>query len=68
MIKFDAHSRCWKVNYYRKRNYVCDIIAEKDDFTIVTRLSDESINEMYDDMSQYAKECIDNSPFRHRGY
>lgn len=68
MIKFDAHSRCWKMSYHIKRKYICDIITEKDAFTIVTRLSEESIRNVYDGLLPYAKECIDNSPFRHRGW
>lgn len=68
MIKFDAHSRCWKISYYIKRKYICDIIAEKNAFTIVTRLSEESIRNVYDGLLPYAKECIDNSPYRHRGW
>lgn len=67
-IKFDAHSRCWKINFRVKRKYICDIIAEKDAFTIVTRLSEENIEKVYDDISLYANKCIDNSPFRHRGW
>ena len=68
MIKFDAHSGCWKISYYIKRKYICDIIAEKNAFTIVTRLSEESIRNVYDGLLPYAKECIDNSPYRHRGW
>lgn len=68
MIKFDAHSRCWKMSYHIKRKYICDIITEKDAFTIITRLSEESFRNVYDGLLPYAKECIDNSPFRHRGW
>lgn len=68
LIKFDAHSRCWKMSYHIKRKYICDIITEKDAFTIVTRLAEESIRNVYDGLLPYAKECIDNSPYRHRGW
>lgn len=68
MIKFDAHSRCWKMTYHIKKEYVCDIVAENDAFTVVTRLSDKSVNEIINDVSPYAKECIGNSPYRHRGW
>lgn len=67
-IKFDAHSSCWKMSYYIKRYYICDIISENDAFTIVTRLSEESIKSVYEDLMLYAKECIDKSPYRHRGW
>lgn len=68
VIKFDAHSRCWKISYYIKRKYICDIITEKDAFTIVTRLSEVSIRNVYDGLLPYAKKCIDNSPYRRRGW
>lgn len=67
-IKFDAHSRCWKISYHVNKEYACDIIAENGAFTIVTRLSEDSINQIYKGVSLYAKECIDNSPFRHSGW
>lgn len=41
---------------------------EKDAFVLVTRLSEENIKRMYDDISAYTKECIDNSPYRYRGW
>ncbi len=68
MIKFDAHSSCWKMSYHIKRYYICDIISENDAFTIVTRLSEESIKSVYEDLMPYTKECIDKSPYRHRGW
>lgn len=68
MIKFDAHSRCWKMSYHIKRKYICDIITESDAFTIITRLTEESIRNVYDGLLPYAKECIDHSPYRHRGW
>ena len=68
MIKFDAHSSCWKMSYHVKRKYICDIIAEKDAFTIVTRLSGEDIEKIYEEVTTYSKKYIDNSPYRHRGW
>ncbi len=68
VIKLDAHSRCWKLSYHIKKVYVCDIIPERDTFTVVTRLSEEVIGSIYGGLLPYAKECIDNSPFRHRGW
>ena len=67
-IKFDAHSQCWKLHYSIKREYICDIIAEEDAFTLVTRLPCEMIEAAYDDFPPYAKERIDSSPYRHRGW
>lgn len=31
------------MSYHQKKKYICDIIAEKDVFTVVTRLSEENI-------------------------
>jgi hypothetical protein len=56
------------MSYHIKRKYICDIFTEEDSFTIVTRLSEESIRSVYDDFLPYIKECIDNSPYRHRGW
>ena len=67
-LKFDAHSRCWKMAYHIKRKYICDLIAEKDAFTLVTRLSEESIGGMNGILSPYAKDCIESSPYRHGGW
>ncbi len=67
-LKFDVHSRCWKISYHIKRKYICDIISEKEAFTIVTRLPEEDIKKLYDGISPYTKECINNSPFRHSGW
>jgi hypothetical protein len=50
-LKFDAHSRCWKLRYGIKKEYVCDIIAEKDAFTVVTRLAEGNIQRIYNVIS-----------------
>lgn len=63
VLKFDAHSRCWKMNHSANKEYICDIIPEKDAFTIVTRLSEENLKMAYDDVSQYAQKCIDKALF-----
>lgn len=68
ILKIGAHDRCWQMSYHRKRKYICDIISEKNSFTVVTRLSEENLKQVYDDVLPYTKDCIDNSPYRHRGW
>ena len=69
-LHFDGHSQCWSMAYHVRRKtkvkYVCNINAEKDAFTIVTRLVEDDLIEIVNAVSPYAKECIDNSPYRHR--
>ena len=67
-IYFDKHDKGWAVSYHAKKDYVCNIVMEKDAFLFVTRLSEENLKKAYDDVSEYAKECIDTSPYRHRGW
>lgn len=67
-LGFSAHDQCWGMGYHIKRKFVCGINAEKDAFTIITRLSEEKINDLYVNVSPYTKDCIDKSPYRHRGW
>lgn len=65
---FDVHDKGWAVKYSVEKDYVCNIVMEKDSFIFVTRLSEENVQKAYEDVSAYAKECIDSSPYRHRGW
>ena len=56
----DSSVRAWGMKYSRKTKYFCDIIAEKDAFTVVMRLSDEQIKRAYEEVLPYAKECLNN--------
>ena len=67
-IYFDVHDKGWAIGYRTKKDYVCNIVMEKDAFIFVTRLSEDNIKKAYDCVSTHAKECIDNSPYRHRGW
>ena len=68
-IYFDAHDKGWGIGYRSKKDkYVCNIVMEKDAFLFVTRLSEENIKNVYNEVSAHAKECIDTSPYRHRGW
>jgi len=67
-LYFDAHDKGWGIRYHAKKEYVCDIIAERDAFLLVTRLSEDNLNKLYEAGTLYMKECIDSSPYRHRGW
>ena len=67
-IYFDAHNKGWAIKYYIKKDYVCNITAEKDAFLLVTRLSEENVQKLCEIGTPHAKECIDSSPYRHRGW
>jgi hypothetical protein len=49
-----------------KKFYICNIVAEKDAFLLVTHLTEENIKTLYENGTPHAKECIDSSPYRHR--
>ena len=68
VLKMDAHSRCWTVAYHRKKKYICNIIAERDAFTLVTRLSEAGLRRAYAGVEPYAKMCMENSPFYQSGW
>jgi hypothetical protein len=69
-LYFDVHDKGWAVSYHdvkkSKKFYICNIVAEKDAFLLVTRLTEENIAKLYENGTPHAKECIDSSPYRHR--
>ena len=71
-VYFDVHDKGWAIRYYSKRlskkTYICNIVAEKDSFLFVTSLSEGNIQKAYKTISDYAKECAEQSPYRHRGW
>ena len=69
---FDVHDNGWAISYHSKylskKTYLCNIVAEKDAFLFVTNLKEENLSRMYEAATKHAKECIDKSPYRHRGW
>ena len=55
-----ADADSWSIKYNRKTKYFCDIISEKDAFTVTMRLSDDQIQRSFDVVGSYAKERLDN--------
>jgi|LSQX01.2.fsa_nt_gb hypothetical protein len=67
-IKFSAHDRCWSMDYRTPKNAICGLYFEKDAIMAVVRLDNDGIDNVYNNLTPYTKNCIDNSPYRHRGY
>ena len=71
-IYFDVHDKGWAISYHAKylskKTYLCNMVVEKDAFLFVTNLKEENLNRLYETATMYAKECIDNSPYRNKGW
>ncbi|MFA6729520.1 MAG: DUF3788 family protein [Eubacteriales bacterium] len=71
-LYFDAHDKGWAISYHSrylsKKTYLCNIVAEKDAFLFVTNIKIETLDKLYKTVTKHAKECIDESPYRHRGW
>jgi hypothetical protein len=56
----DKNVRGWGVGFKSKSKFFGTIIAEKDAFTVVMRLTDEQIKKAHDEVLPYAQECLNN--------
>ena len=69
---FDNHDKGWAISYHSKyltkKTYLCNIVAEKDAFLFVTNFKIENLSRLYEIATEHAKECMDKSPYRHRGW
>lgn len=50
----------WGVKYSFKNRLLCDVFAEKDAFTVMMRLTNVQFASVYDDLTDYAQQLIDN--------
>lgn len=50
----------WGVAHKKKNKFICNIFAENNSFTVMTRLSDNQYKTVYDRLQKYARENIDN--------
>ena len=50
----------WGVKYSRKSKHFCDIFAENGAFMVLIRMSNDAIDSIYNEMSEYAKVVMDN--------
>lgn len=61
LIRFPyGNSYGWGMKYFIKNKHVCDIFAEKDAFTVMLRLTDAEFGKIYNEVTSYTKEYIDN--------
>jgi glycyl-tRNA synthetase (class II) len=72
-IEFSNHDKCWEMGYRVKERLICGIYFEKDAVFVVIKFSLAKDNikgfeDMYNSLSQYAKVCVDSSPWRHVGF
>lgn len=50
----------WCVTHRKKKKLVCDIFAEDGAFTVMMRLSNQQLDGLYEQLSAYGRERIDN--------
>lgn len=50
----------WSFKYSIKNKHICDIFAEKDAFTVMLRLTNKQFISVYNNLSEYTKQFIDN--------
>jgi len=56
----DKNVRGWGVSYKYKSKYYGSVIAEKDAFTVVMRLTDDQLKKAFDEVSPNTQECLNN--------
>ena len=56
----DSSLRAWGADFRCKLKYFCTIIAEKDAFLVVMRLTDDQIKKAYEEVSSYIQQCLTN--------
>lgn len=60
-IKFPyGNSYGWGFSYYQKKKMICILFPEDDAFSVMIRLTNENINNVYDKISEYTKNYLDN--------
>lgn len=50
----------WGIKHSKGRKHICDIFPETGAFSVMLRLNNEQFKEVYDDLSVYTKQYIDN--------
>lgn len=50
----------WGIAHKKKRKFICNVFAEDNAFTVMVRLSEKQWKDVYGQLSDYAKELIDN--------
>lgn len=55
-----GNSYGWGIGHYRKKKLICNIFAEAGAFTVMTRLTDAQYEKIYDNLTKYTQDYIDN--------
>lgn len=55
-----GNSYGWAITHRKKNKLMCNIFAENNAFTVMMRLSDKQYQSIYEQLSEYSKEYIDN--------
>ena len=50
----------WSMKYFIKSKHICDIFAEKDAFVVMLRLTNVQFEKVYEKLTNYAKDVINN--------
>lgn len=50
----------WSKKYSYKSKHICDVFAEKDAFMVLIRISNDAIDPIYKELSDYGKAVWDN--------
>lgn len=55
-----GNSYGWGVAHKKKSKLICNVFAENGAFTVMMRLSDKQYKSVYDKLSEYTRDVIDN--------
>lgn len=50
----------WGIGHYKKKKLICNLFAEAGAFTMMIRLADTQYKMIYQELSEYTRECIDS--------
>lgn len=55
-----GNSYGWGIGHYKNKKLMCNIFAEQDAFTVMMRLTNKQYDAVYERVSKYTQEYIDN--------
>lgn len=50
----------WGIAHKKKNKFICNVFAEKDAFTVMMRMSNKQYEALYNQLTKYTQEFIDN--------
>ncbi len=54
-----GNSYGWSVTHRRGKKLVCDVFAEAGAFSVMIRLTNKALDDIYPSLSEYAQKCVD---------